>query len=82
MKVNTKSSITLPAEELKRVKRLKKRLKLRSNVDVVRAGLRVLEEASDREELREEFRKASVATRVSLRAEIDELDHLSGEGLD
>jgi hypothetical protein len=38
MKANTKSSITLPAAELRLVARLKSRLKLKSNVDVVRAG--------------------------------------------
>lgn len=85
MKTNTqraKSSITLPAAELQRVKRLKTKLRLRSNVDVVRAGLRLLEQSTDRDLLREEFRRASLATRDALRAELDELDHLSSEGLD
>jgi Arc/MetJ-type ribon-helix-helix transcriptional regulator len=82
MTSNTKSSVTLPAEELRRVKRLKAKLRLRSNVDVVRAGLRLLEQITDRDRLREEFRRASIATREALRAELDELDHLAGEGLD
>lgn len=82
MKNNTKSSITLPAEELRRVKRLKVRLKLGSNVDVVRAGLRMLEESSDREALREAFRRASQATRAGALEELAELDHLVGEGLE
>ncbi len=81
MKSNTKSSITLPADEVRLVRRLKARLKLKSNVDVVRAGLRLLQEQTEREALREAFREASVATRDSLRYELDELDHLSGEGL-
>lgn len=81
MNSNVKSSITLPAEDLRRVQRLKERLKLKSNVAVVREGLRVLEEVSDREALREEFRKASLATRQPLVEELEELDHLAGEGL-
>lgn len=81
MNSNVKSSITLPADDLRRVKRLKERLKLKSNVAVVRKGLRMLEEASDREALREEFRKASLATRRVLLEELNELDHLAGEGL-
>ena len=80
--MNTKSSITLPAEELKLVKSLKSRLKLKSNVEVVRTGLRLLEETTGREALREAFRKASAATRASLRRELEELDPLAGEGLD
>lgn len=81
MKSNVKSSVTLPPDDLRRVKRLKARLKLSSNVAVVREGLRVLEEISDRDALREEFRKASAETRQSLQKELEELDHLAGEGL-
>jgi hypothetical protein len=82
MKSNTKSSITLPAAELRRVQKLKRRLQLDSNVAVVREGLRVLEENLDREALREAYRKASLATRDSLRQELEELDHLAGEGVE
>jgi Arc/MetJ-type ribon-helix-helix transcriptional regulator len=82
MKSNTKSSITLPAQEVNRVKQLRSRLKLKSNVDVVRAGLRLLEETTDREALRQQFRQASRVTRAALTEELDELDHLAGEGLD
>jgi len=82
MKPHTKSTVALPADEISRVKRLKTRLGLRSNVAVVRAGLRLLEETTDREALRREFARASAATRASLRSELAELDHLSGEGLD
>jgi class 3 adenylate cyclase len=82
MKSNVKSSITLSAADLRRVRRLKSRLKLNSNVAVVREGLRVLEELSDREALREEFRKASTETREALLEELKDLDHLAGEGLD
>ena len=82
MTSNTKSSITLPAEELRMVKRLKSRLKLKSNVDVVRAGRRILDETTERTAIREAFRRASRATCADLVAELAELDHLAGEGLD
>jgi hypothetical protein len=82
MKGNTKSSITLPPAEFRRVRALKLRLKLKSNVDVVRQGLRLLEETTEREALREAYRKASLATRRGLRTELAELEHLTGEGLD
>lgn len=81
MKSNTKSSITLPPEEYRRVVHLKKRLKARSNVEIVRRGLRLLEEATERERLRDAFRRASDATRASLAVELDELDELTPEGL-
>ena len=84
MKVNTsrvKSSITLPPEEVKLVVALQARLKARSKVEVVRRGLRLLQEVTDRESLREAYRRASLDTRSSLQAEIEELDPLTSEGL-
>ena len=81
MKSNTKSSITLPAEELRIVLALQARLKARSKVEVVRRGLRLLRDVTEREALREAYRRASKATRASLAREMRELDHLSGEGL-
>ena len=77
-----KSSITLPPNELRLVTTLKQRLRLKSNVEVVRQGLRMLQEATDRQALKEAYRKASRATREATLAELDELDHLSAEGLD
>jgi len=82
MKRNAKSSITLPAAELQLVKSLKSRLRLRSNVDVVRRGLRLLAETTSRETLRAAYRHASLATRDAALKEIEELDHLADEGLD
>jgi hypothetical protein len=82
MKSNTKSSITLPPDELKLVLSLQSRLKARSKVEVVRRGLRLLEETTNRERLREAYRRASRATRKSLAQELPELDPLVGEGLD
>ena len=82
MKVNTKSSITLPAQEFRLVKSLKARLRLRSNVEVVRKGLLLLQQTTDRAALKEAYRKASLATRAATRAELRDLDHLASEGLD
>jgi carbamoylphosphate synthase large subunit len=82
MKTNTKSSITLPAEELKLVLALQKKLKAKSKVEVVRRGLRLLKESTDRQSLREAFHRASLSTRASLGFELKELDHLASEGLD
>jgi Arc/MetJ-type ribon-helix-helix transcriptional regulator len=82
MKSNTKSSITLPPEELKVIMALQARLKAKSKVEVVRRGLRLLQETTDRETLREAYRRASLATRESLAEELKELDPMVGEGLD
>jgi Arc/MetJ-type ribon-helix-helix transcriptional regulator len=82
MKSNTKSSITLPPEELRLVVALQARLKARSKVEVVRRGLRLLQETTDREFLRQAYRSASAATRASAVAELAELDHLAGERLE
>lgn len=81
MKSNTKSSITLPPEELRMVLALQSRLRAKSKVEVVRRGLRLLRDVTEREALRAAYRRASLATRKSLESEIRELDHLSAEGL-
>jgi len=82
MKSNAKSSITLPADELRLVASLKARLRLKSNVEVVRRGLRLLQETTDRAALREAYRNASARTRDTNAAELAELDRLVSEGLD
>lgn len=82
MKTHTKSSITLPPAELKLVLSLQAKLKAKTKVEVVRRGLRLLQETTDRESLRDAYRKASVATRDSLRSELRELDHLASEGIE
>jgi hypothetical protein len=81
MRSNTKSSITLPPEELRMVVALQARLKAKSKVEVVRRGLRLLQDVTERAALREAYRRASRATRGSLGEELRELDHLSGEGI-
>ena len=60
---------------------LQARLKAKSKVDVVRRGLRLLRDATEREALREAYRQASRATRASLSRELRELDQLAAEGL-
>ncbi len=82
MKANAKSSVTLPAGEVRLVRVLKARLKLKSNVAVIRRGLLLLQETTDREALKDAYRAASRAIRRSTLEEVRELDHLSGEGIE
>lgn len=82
MKSNTKSSITLPAGELDAVLRLKKRLGAKSNVEVIRRALRLLDESTELEALRQSFLEESLRARASTLAELAELDHLAGEGIE
>ena len=82
MKKNTKSSITLPPAELELVLSLQAKLKAKSKVEVVRRGLRLLRDVTERASLRDAYRRASDATRATLSQEIEELDGLAPEGLD
>ena len=82
MKRNIKSSIALPEEEFRLVETLKGALGAKTNVEVVRHGLRLLKDSLDRRRLRNSFQQASRATRAALLSEMDELDHLSDEGLE
>jgi hypothetical protein len=82
MKVNTKSSITLPQEELRLVNKLKKRLGAKTKVEVIRRGLYLLRDTTDREALRQSYATAAAAVRSSTLAEMSELDGLSSDGLD
>ncbi len=82
MKRNTKSSITLPPEEFKQVERIRKSLGAKSNVEVVRQGIRLLNEKLDRELLRASYREASAKAREVSLVEIKALDSLTDEGLD
>ncbi len=65
MKSNTagKSSFTLAAKEHAQVRRLRRLLKARSNTEVIRRALKLLEESVSREELRRQFREASARVR-------------------
>lgn len=82
MKSNTKSSITLPPAELRLVQSLKSRLRLASNVEVVRRGLKLLDETTERQALKDAYRAASKATRRTPRSDLGELDALAGEGIE
>jgi hypothetical protein len=77
-----KSSFTLPPEEHARVLRLKRQLRARSNTEVIRRSLRLLEESVSRDALREAFRQAAERVRGSSKQAVKELDHLASEGLD
>jgi Arc/MetJ-type ribon-helix-helix transcriptional regulator len=71
----------LPPEELRIVLALQAKLKAKSKVEVVRRGLRLLRDVTEREALREAYRRASRVTRASISRELSELDHLAGAGL-
>ena len=77
-----KSSFTLPAAEHAQVLRLRRLLKARSNTEVIRRSLKLLEESVSREELRRQFREASARVRSSSLEATQELDPLIGEGLE
>jgi uncharacterized protein YnzC (UPF0291/DUF896 family) len=82
MKSNTKSSITLPPQELALVEKLRKRLGAKTKVEVVRRGLHLLCDSVEREALRAQYLEASRKVRESTLQEVAELDALSAEGLD
>jgi Xaa-Pro aminopeptidase len=80
--MTTKFSITLSPEDAKLVATLQAKLKVRTRIEVVRHGLRLLKDTTERASLRDAYRIASRATRASLGHEMAELDHLFAEGLD
>ncbi len=84
MKRNTaaKSSFTLPPAEHARVLRLKRVLGARSNTDVIRRSLQILEETVSREALRARFRDAAKKVRRTTAEEVRDLDAVVGDGLD
>jgi len=81
MTYNTKSSITLPPDELALVEGLRKKLRIKTKVEVVRRGLILLRDSVERDTLRAKYAEASRLVRESTRAEVAELDGLSSEGL-
>ena len=81
MKSHTKSSITLPPAEFKLVTALQRQLGAKSKVEVVRRGLRLLRETTERNRLREAYSQASAAVRESTLAELAELEGLTSDGL-
>jgi len=71
-----KLSFTLAAAEYAQVRRLRRLLKARSNTEVIRRSLRLLEESVSREELRRQFWEASACVRSSSLQAARELDPL------
>ncbi|MGC2276987.1 MAG: hypothetical protein WA571_13320 [Candidatus Binatus sp.] len=72
----------MSAAEHAQVLRLRRQLKARSNTEVIRRSLRLLEESISREALRRQFREASARVRSSTVEAMRELDPLIGEGLE
>jgi hypothetical protein len=79
---STKSSFTLAPVEHALVKRLRRLLKARSNTEVIRRSLKMLEESLTREELRRQFREAAARVKSSTPEELKELDGVIADGLD
>jgi len=77
-----KSSFTLAPAEHAQVRRLRRLLNARSNAEVIRRSLRLLEESVSREELRRQFRDASARVRSSTLEAIRDLDPLVNDGLE
>ena len=79
---SAKSSFTLAPAEHAQVKRLRRLIKARSNTEVIRRSLNLLEESLSREELRRQFREAAARVKSSTLEELRELDGLVADGLD
>jgi hypothetical protein len=77
-----KSSFTLAPAEHAQVKRLKRMLRARSNTEVIRRSLTLLEESLSREALRAQFREAVERVRQSTPEEIKDLEGVVADGLD
>jgi len=77
-----KSSFTLAPAEHAQVRRLRRLLKARSNAEVIRRSLKLMEESVSREELRRQFREASARVRSSTLEAIRDFDPLVSDGLD
>ena len=82
MKKNTKSSITLPPKELALVEELRRKIGAETKVEVIRRGLMKLKESTEREHLREAYRKAAKQLRGATEEEQSELEGLASEGLE
>ena len=76
-----KSSFSLPATEIPLILKLRKKLHLRSNTEVVRKALEALEENTNRMWLKKQFAEASLLVSKANKQDLEELDHLAGENL-
>ena len=79
MRPGTRTHIFLSPEELRLVVALQAELGAKSRIEVVRRGLRLLKDTTDRESLREAYRRASAATRAAALSVSQELGHLAVE---
>src|SRR5260370_27324570 len=77
-----KLSITIAGAEQAQVRRLRRVLKARSNTEVIRRSLQLLDESVSREDLSRQFREASARVRRSTLDSVRKLDPLLGEGLE
>jgi hypothetical protein len=71
-KKNVKSSITLPPAELEIVNDLMTKLDAKSKVEVIRQGLALLKQKTDRDYLAAEFRRAAEINREDSLESLDE----------
>jgi hypothetical protein len=74
-----KSSFTLTSADHAQVRRLRRLLKARSNTEVIRLSLKLLEDSVSQEQLRRQFREASARVRASTLDAVQELDPLAGD---
>jgi hypothetical protein len=81
-KKSVKSSFTLPAQEVPIVNMLRKKLKLKSNTQVIRMALFDLKEKVYRDELRDRFKEASDLVKNNWPEEAKWLEESVGEGLE
>jgi hypothetical protein len=77
-----KSSFTLAPAEHAQTRRLRRLFKARSNTEVIRHSLTLLEESVSREQLRRQFREVSARVRSSTLEAIRDFDPLVSDGLD
>lgn len=76
-----KSSITLLEHEYNMVQSLKKKLGIKSNVEVIRRGLEMLQESLLKETLMKQYADASLKVREQTLHELGELEGSLEDGL-
>ena len=59
-----------------------KKLRAKSKVEVIRRGLKLLKETTDRKSLKVSYLRAAAAVRQVTETELEELDHLASESLE
>lgn len=81
MSQSTSASVTLSHGDMRLVRLLRDRLRLKSDADVIRRALRLLRRTTDRDALFDTYRIASLTTRSSTGEAVRALDRLADEGL-